>query len=214
MQKNQPNLLLLRLLTVLACVLPLSAGADDFVLSSPAIESKVIEQATGKPVPNALVVMLWEGLLNGAGTVCFRTETTATDGTGNYRIPAWQKTLPQAVIVDPRHAPIAYKPGYAFAEANRDTVILKPFTGTNAERLRYLASVEQSVRACRTPGSDEKNLLPLYRALYEEAKGLAGANGDRRVVDEILAGIEIIELGYQEGMRRAVERDAQRNPQP
>lgn len=209
---NAPTLLFLRLMAIPACVLSFSVGAQDSVLSSPLIEGKVTVQAANEAVPNALVVMRWEGLLNGVSAVCFHTEAATTDGAGTYRISAWQKTLPQGVIADPRHTPTAYKPGYAFVEADKDTVTLKPFTGTKGERLLYLASLEQSVRACRNPESGQKNLLPLYRALYAEAKGLAG--GDQRIVDEILAGIEIIELGYQEGMRRAVEREAQRNPQP
>ncbi len=209
-------------LVMLSGLSPLTACA----LSGSAIEGKVLEEGTNKPIPDAIVIARWNGTAFSfveSPTVCVHVLTTTTDAEGKYRIPAWRKDSPIKGVRDVHSIVTAHKPGYethsppgyARSEEFRKNIRnLKPFTGRREERLKYLQSVEGNVRLCRSPEAGEKNLLPLYRALYEEAKSLAKTREDQKIADGFLAGIEIIELGYKEGMRRALERAEKRDRQP
>jgi hypothetical protein len=202
--------------------LPLTACA----LSGQALEGQVLEAETKKPLIDSLVVARWQGTYSAIAetkTVCYHVETATTDAEGRYRMPAWSAESkgpffsPETVIVT------AYKlgyeiyspPGFVRSEEYRQNIrYLQPFAGGREERLKYLERAEQSIRTCRSPQAEEKNLLPLYRAFYEEAKSLAKTKEDQKIADGFLAGMEIIELGYKEGMRRALERAEKRDRQP
>lgn len=211
------------LLSVFAVLLfPLTACA----LSGKALEGQVLEESTKKPIPDAIVVAHWIGTAFSfveSPTVCVHVMVTTTDAEGKYHFPFWHKESPITGVRDVHEVITAYKsgyeaylpPGYGRTEEYRKNIrYLKPFTSGREERLRYLERVEQSTRVCRSPEAGEKNLLPFYQALYEEAKSLAETKKDLKVVDGFLAGIEIIELGYKEGMRRAIERAEKRDRQP
>jgi len=211
-----------QLMLLMPLLLPLSACA----LSGSAIEGKVLEEGTNKPIPEAIVIARWSGTAFSfveSPTVCVHVLTTTTDAEGKYRFPAWRKESPLKGVRDVRSIITAHKPGYethsppGYArseEFKRNVRYLQPLTGGREERLKYLERIEQSARACRSPEAEEKNLLPLYRALYEEARSLAKTKEDQKITDGFLAGIEIIELGYKEGMRRTLERTEKRDRQP
>jgi hypothetical protein len=208
---------LIALLLMLSVAPVFMACARAATLSSPALEGKVIEQQTQEPIAGVLVVVLWRGTIGTIGhgsTVCHHVETATTDAQGNYRIPAWQKPSPYGDIAHRHPEPTAYKPGFVFLRSDKATIYIKPFIGSRGERLEYLKRTEQSYRPCQSPEAGERNLLPLYRALYAEANSVAVTKEDREIADDFLAGIETIELGYHEGLRRAIKRAEERRQQP
>ncbi len=182
------NLFLL-FLALMSASLP--ACAKDFFLASPAIEGQVVEAGTNKPIPGALVVVRWQGHVGWTGTVCFHVETAISDGNGLYRIPAWHKPSPYGDVRG-AHYPVAYKPGYEDTVPVNDTVRLKPFTGTRGERLGYLSRAAVS---CSHVKEIEIKLLPLYKALYDEANRIAVTREEKIKALHHLKDIEKLELG-------------------
>jgi hypothetical protein len=185
---------------VVMLLAPLTACA----LSGKAIEGQVLEEGTNKPIPDAIVVARWQGTYSAIAetrTVCYHVETATTDAAGRFRTPAWSARTkgpffsPETVIIT------AYKPGYEAylpsgygrTEAYRKNIrYLKPYTGTREERLAYLSRIAVS---CSDKKEIEINLLPLYKALYEEAKGLAVTRDDKLKVLYRLRDVERLELG-------------------
>jgi len=187
-------------------------------LSGEAIMGKVMEEGTNKPIANAIVIVRWSGHLATFAhgkTVCYHVLSSTTDETGVYRFPAWRKKItedwqknisPEAVIIT------AYKPGYeeylprgyASTEAfKRNIRYLKPDTGVREERLKVIRTASVS---CGSAGESQKNLLPLYQTLYEEARALAVTKQNKQVVNALLHQIDMIELPYAEVLKRDDER--------
>jgi len=204
---------LMQLAAGIMFALPLGGCAS---LSAEPLEGQVLEEGTSKPIANAIVIVRWDKTYSSfvdTTTVCVHVESALTDVQGRYRLPRWRGKTPDHINT--------FKTGYersqeyfrakAYLQHND---ILKPFTGGREERLKYLQRVEGNIRSCRSPEAGEKNLLPLYRALYEEAKPLARTREEQIIRDGFLAAIEKLELGYKEGMRRALERAEKRDRQP
>lgn len=55
-------------------------------------------------------------------------------------------------------------------------------------------------------GGSENSLLPLAKALYEEGRALAASPKDKKIVENLLFSLEIIELRYEAAERRDIER--------
>ena len=197
---------LMQLAASILFALPLGGCATTFTLSSEPIDGVVREEGTNKPIPGAIVVVRWQGHLGYTGTVCYHVETTTTDAEGKYRISAWSKPSPYGNISDRTWLSSAYKPGYQSARVQRTkgVVILQPFAGTREERLRKTAGAAVT---CASAGESQKNLLPLYRKLYEETRALAVTKNDKLIVNDLLRQIDLIELPYKEVLKRADERN-------
>jgi hypothetical protein len=190
---NSPNRHSLCLAGLLAVML--SACATDSTVSSPALEGRVIEASTHKPIPDALVTVLWKGHLGYTGTVCYHVETTVTDQQGHYRINAWSKpTRPEGSaprgLVETYHVATVHKPGHEQAKPDdlchprHACYLLKPSTLGRGERLGYLIRVLESTR-CGAPDESERNLHRLYKALFDEGSNLAVTAQEKDVVDTL-----------------------------
>ena len=177
-------------LVIAMLLAPLTACA----LSGKAIEGKVLEEGTNKPIPDAIVIARWSGHLATFAhgkTVCYHVLSTTTDENGAYRFPAWKKKItedwqknvrPETVIITVHKPGYAeYRPpGYVRTEAFKQNVrYLKPFTGPREERLKYLLHFSGLV-GCYGAG-DEKSLVPVYKALYDEARGIATSDKDKDI---------------------------------
>lgn len=193
-----------------ALLVPLAACA----FSANVIEGRVLEAETNKPLAGTIVVARWDKTYSSFAdttTVCIHVESVITNEHGYFTLTAWNGKAGDVEV---------FKAGYEYptdrygAHAGKYEYVLKPFAGSREERLGYLERVERSIRVCRSPDAGEKNLLPLYRALYDEAKSLAKTKEEQKVPDGFLAGIELIEFGYKEGMRRILERAEKRDRQP
>lgn len=183
-------------------------------VSGPLIEGRVLERETNAPISDAIVVVSWRGTIGGighGGTVCYHVETATTDLHGAYRITAWEKLSPYGDIAHRHWFAMAYRSGYEYVTSDHATVYLKPFTGEKRERLEYLS---RSAVGCSDKYDIEIKMLPFYKALYAESQSLAVTKDDQKIADGFLSNIEMIELGYDVAMKRALERAEKRKQQP
>jgi hypothetical protein len=96
--------------------------------------------------------------------------------------------------------------GDGHSEAYRKNIrYLQPFTGGKEERLRYLQRINNATD-CSSAGESKKNLLPLAKALYEEALGLVSTEDDMKIVNNLRFSMENIDIGYEAAERRDIER--------
>ena len=178
------------------------------VLSGEAIEGQVLEQGTGRPIPGAIVVARWRGDLFAFVTtqsVCVQVETATTDTQGRYRLPAWRKKSDIGWVRNIFPVLIVYKKDYRQTENYRNSMqYLQPFTGTSEERFEYLSRLAAS---CSDRQEIEINLLPLYKALYEEARTLAATKDERLKALYRLRDVERLELGSDQAWENFRKRE-------
>lgn len=174
---------LLPALISLLLLLPLTACG----LSSGSISGRVLEEGTGKPISGAIVVVRWKGYVSAivdAQTVCVHVENATTDEMGNYKVNGWRKSSTMGPVFDVKPMVSAYKAGHGLPSKpaqNDEDVYLAPFKGTREERLKYLMRMS-SATSCPSAGSSSKNLYPMYKAMYEEAKHISVTAEDSRAV--------------------------------
>jgi hypothetical protein len=80
---------------------------------------------------------------------------------------------------------------------------LKLFTGTREERFKAnrIAGIK-----CPNAESSKHNLIPLYKAIYEQLATLALTKDEKFYANSYLNAIEEIELPEEEATRRDLER--------
>ncbi|MEX2164324.1 MAG: hypothetical protein WD823_08790 [Sulfuricaulis sp.] len=185
-----------RFIAAVTFVLPLSACAT---LYGAATEGQVLEEGTNKPIPEAIVIVRWGGVIptiGHASSVCVHVENATTNKDGHYRTKAWTapSTVGPAPLIQMNIGPGAYacKPGYEYIDTQGQTVYLKPFTGSRGERLEYLSRAAVS---CSHIKEIEIKLLPLYKALYEEASSIAVTKEEKLKALHHLKDIEKLEIG-------------------
>jgi hypothetical protein len=202
----------LRTILLLLTLLPLTACG----LTGGIVSGKVLEEMTGKPISGAIVVVRWKGYVSAIAdtqTVCVHVESTATDERGNYKMSGWSKPSTVGPVLDLKPVVDAYKAGYGLpskpAQKDED-VYLASFKGTSGERLKYLERMARS-SGCHAAGESEKNLYPLYEALYFEARNYAVTEDDRKklqwlreVAAEIAVGLSD-QLTHAENEKRTVQ---------
>lgn len=168
---------LFRFITMFVCALPLAACA----VSGSGIEGQVVEEGTNKPVSGAIVIARWHGtasMLVDSRTVCVHVESATTDDQGRFRFSRWYQT-PKFIVSGVQPTVTAYKPGYEGKLFEEKIYHLKPFTGTRGERFQSLWRVV-SATGCSSAGRTRRNLYPLYKAVYEEAKPLATTDEEKQ----------------------------------
>lgn len=191
------------LVTIL--LLPLSACG----LSGETISVQVVDISTGKPVPNAVVVVRWKGHVSAivdSQTVCVHVLSAITDEQGNSRFQSWRKPSKIGPVFDLHSVVTVHKAGYQWPNPYgvvRDQLV--PFTGTREERLRYLRRV-YSGTGCHSAGESEENLSLLLKTLYNEAKGIAKTDADKKIVEDLLTALETVVLGYEQAEKRHLQR--------
>jgi hypothetical protein len=81
----------LALIAVGLCILALRACA----LSGGPVSGQVIDETTGKPVADAIVVAhshgSWTKIVGESSSACYHVETARTDAEGKYQIAAWTR---------------------------------------------------------------------------------------------------------------------------
>lgn len=211
---ERPPTRILVLLVVLMNFAPIQACA----YSGGPLEGTVLEEGTNQRIPDAIVVVLWRGTAFGFGhtqTVCLHGESATTDGQGRYYISRWRKSIEPAGVRGLEKVIVSHKPGHQWSSASstkNEVQYLRRFVGTREERLAYLKQVEYATR-CPNAKELEKNFLVFYRTLHEEAKSLVVTMDEQRIADGFLTKIEMIELGYETAMKRAIDRAERRKRQ-
>lgn len=184
-------------------------------LSGDPVSGQVLKEDDHKPIEGAIVVVRWIGRTTSgswfteAKDVCYHVESTKTDQRGQYKTPLWSQEQRKDYKVKYHSLRIvAYKPGHGFSRTPSQTdevLYLEQFRGTQSERLEYLSRVFVNT-SCGSENASEKNLLPIRRALYDEAKDLAKTPKEKNTVETILYGLEILEFGFEAAERRHLQR--------
>ena len=173
------------------------------------ITGQVLDADTREPIPDAHVFITWKGgafALVDTRTVCVYADGTLTGEDGKYRFLPWIRPDRFPVgTVSPRI--YVYKPGYKEIRKNRREkgdrdYFLKKYSGTREEYMDYLVWVSERARC----SNDDKNLLLVNRAIYQEAREIAETPEDNDYIESFLYDLEIIEFGYDEARRRQDER--------
>lgn len=189
-------LLLLTLLPLTACGM---AGAP--------IDGKVVEAGTLKPIPGAIVIARWRGIMPAPGHgvhSCIHVETTTTNDKGEFHIPLWV-SVPK-YIAEVETSIDAYKSGYGFPEmpSQKDEVVwMAPFKGSAKERLEYLSNLRRF--ECGSLVHYSKRLLPLYEAIYSEALQIGKTPEERKIISSLRYSLDILKLGYEVAQERLMK---------
>jgi len=193
---------LLRTILLMLTLLPLTACG----LSGSSVSGKVLEENTGKPIDGAIVIVRWKGYVSAivdAQTVCVHVESATTDKRGNYKVSGWSKPSTMGPVLDVKPVVSAYKLGYGLPgnpAQNDEDVYLAPFKGTSGERLKYLPRLVGM--ECGDYDDYAKKLIPLYKAVYEEAKSIAITREDKHVVAGIHYALDILEVGFENATKK------------
>lgn len=194
----------LRMILLMFAVIPLTACA----LSGEAIEGQVLEEGTNKPIPGAIVVVRWQGRVSSfvdSHGVCYHVESATTDEQGKYQTKPWRKPREYGVSFD--HIDIdAYKPGYGHPSRLSKAMEIEhlaPLRGTREETFK---SIRIAGVKCPGAGESQKNLIPLYKTIYEQLATLALTKDEKFYANSYLNAIEEIELPEEEATRRDLER--------
>ncbi len=194
--------------------LPLTACG----LSGEPQQGTVIDAATDRPVEGAIVVARWIGhaaTWAHGRTVCYHVESTTSDKAGRFHIPEWKKAYSEdwQKNISPRYVDItAYKPGYQFSPRQigeeselKGVFYVEPFTTRSSKRLDYLTTLSATT-VCGEARESNSNLLLLKKAIYREATAVAETPQDRGQVEIIRFGLESLEFGGVEALKRMTER--------
>lgn len=200
-----------RLALATVMCLPLTACG----VSSGPIDGTIIDEATGKPIADAIVLVTWEGSIPAVveqHRVCVHVMSTITDSQGRYHFDGWSKKANFGPVPVTVLQPLlfAYKPGYEWSDrpsgADSNKMYLAPSKATGDERAAFLLRVIDNSR-CDARDPSERSRLPLLRALEHEAETLSLSKNKGDFIDAIRFEREIIELGYEEAERRYIGRE-------
>jgi hypothetical protein len=188
------------LATVGLCTLALNACA----LSGGPISGQVVDETTGKPVADAIVVVHWHGswtkIFGESSSGCYHAETARTDANGMFRIDQWTRAWRSS---DLRFTPngmdwLAYKPGYWRGKsgvARPDTLFIAPL---NQTKQAYFETVLSSPSwDCIGGGASGKNQYRLFRAMSKEAEAMAETSSQRETARFLALRAEDALINYE-----------------
>ena len=194
--------------SVFMLIAALSLPTSGCAYSGGPIKGKVLEEGTDKPLADAIVVVRWQGTAFSfieSPTVCIHVESATTDKDGRYRIPAWRASVEPSGVrgIEPIVTP--YKAGYQWPLRPPESLgggvqYLRPFTGTREEQLKYLRSL--SGKECGSRDDYARKLIPLYRALYDEAKSIAVTQEEKHIAGGLHYSLDRLELGEDASLKR------------
>jgi hypothetical protein len=162
------------------------------------VHGRVLEEDTNKPMEGVIVVSRWRGrmwMVVDSGNACIHVENAITDSEGRYGIKGWLKPTMINFVSDIGKDLTAYKPGYYEPSSSSGKLgflskvtkyiewkfypklYLAPFKGTREERVSYLKAIVTG-NGCDEAGKSARNLYPLYKALYYDAKAQGATESD------------------------------------
>jgi hypothetical protein len=199
-----------------ALMVPASCLAD-MTLVSHVISGVVVEEGTGKPIPQAIVSAKWNGAWSsvaGGGTRCTKGIAARADESGRFSIPEWTDTHTDLDRVSIEATP--YKPGYrdtkrgrvgarpqkmlGFASSRIEIPVstlrleMKPFAESEKERADFIVDILSSTE-CRETG-DVVGMDPLYRAIREEVQALPPEIRDHKPRPSQATLLELVDRRY------------------
>jgi hypothetical protein len=167
---------------------------------------RVVDKITGEGIAGAFVVFSWDrheaDIGHGSRTLCVQIEVAKTGADGSYTVPQWHGYSPMIHRI--------YKPLYTWIydeKADQKGMdLLSKLGKTGQERGEELTRM-----AVRCTEDQDRKMLELYQALYEELKASAGPKGVQPNDEAFFLGrIESAQFGYEEASMRAQRRMTQR----
>lgn len=171
-------------------------------LSCVAETGLVFDKDTGKPIPNAVVLAEWDGVVGAfveGHSTCFKVEVTRTDELGRFSISSYSWNL-NPFLVQRSRSITALAPGYRLSpqtDLHATRIALERQTGTSAEQIRTLGGA--GMASCK---GAETAVLPYLKELYSEIMVIATTKEDKLRAAHILFEIEAIEMGQDQALAR------------
>jgi hypothetical protein len=195
----------LRRLLVVAC----SIGCTCSATLSFALEGKVIDGTTGKPLSGVYVIGAWvvsSGIGVVAKSACGKLEVTRTDEQGRFKLSKWSGRILPYLFGDENLNDYYYVRGYRWEKGHPqigETVVLVPDTRPPIGRLRYIGDL--ATRADCGPWEERRvKALAMYRSMYEDAHSIASSTyEDRQALSGILFMVEWLDLGEEQAQANA-----------
>jgi hypothetical protein len=156
------------------------------------VSGRVRDLETLQPIAGAIVVVLWEGPAMGlvhSSSVCFHVETAVSDKDGKFHMPLWLQAPPVWSVFGTSTMRDAYLPGYESVSTYKtqsespEDVFMKKFTGGEAARFEYISQQVFGAMTCGHAGTSARNLYPVLKAAFREAKALANSAQQNSEVD-------------------------------
>ena len=168
----------LRTFLLLAC----SVACMSLATQSFALEGKVIDGSTGKPLSGVYVIGAWV-VSSGIGVVaksgCGELEVTRTDEQGRFTLSNWSGRILAHLIGDETLNDYYYMRGYRWEKGHPqigETVVLVPDTRSPLERLGHISELAGKAD-CGSFSERRVKALAMYRSMYEEAAPIASSTG-------------------------------------
>jgi hypothetical protein len=187
------------------CCLTLAQESD-------ALEGKVIDGSTGKPLAGVYVIGAWQtniGIPGKSTSGCSKLEVGRTDTQGRFALSTWSGSVLAHLFGDENLNVYYYMRGYRWekgSEALGETVVIIPDTRSALERIGHISELAGDAD-CGSGDNQVKVALPLYHVMYDEAAALASSKAERRVLGTITFKIEVLEIGYQRAIDNVMRGD-------
>lgn len=195
------------------------------------ITGVVVDAETGKPIPNAVAAIRFErGNTGHSSPHCFRSMAVVADAQGRFKFPPWTQDNTRA---DATFGQVtAYKAGYAkpsrladMAEIHQarrsllgvsfsDTIKiprqearleLKPYVGTDEERIEQLAWFVRFFACASPPGQAYSNDVVLLNSIRDEIASSPVAH--QKYGDRVSTPFDWINAVIK--LRESIERESQ-----
>ena len=162
---------------------------------------QVIDSGNGRPLQGVYVMAVWHASAFNpvdSRTVCYNFAITQTDKDGQYSLPvfSWRGLWP--LFSDRQRYKDFYLAGYEnFSDDDFTGAVIKMrrTKDTVEKRLNDLIT-RQSYATCMSESDEKEQLLPVYKAKYEEGRSIAATPEEMKLV-ETLRGIQLsTELGH------------------
>jgi hypothetical protein len=178
---------------------------------SHALEGRVIDGSTGRPLAGVYVIGTWRVDIPFPGksaSGCMKLEIVRTDEHGEFALSNWSGSIMAHLFGDETLSDYYYVKGYRW-EKGRPTiseiVVMVPDTEPPNRQLDRIGELME--KADCGPWEDRRSkALPVYRLMYEEAQPLATSYQDRRSLSGMLFMIERLEVGEQQAQENSALR--------
>jgi hypothetical protein len=183
---------------ILGMLWPLHACSDvPKEYAAEAIEARVVDAETRKPLKGVIVVIHWElkgGFEGNSPVGQMEVNETVTDKTGHFYFPAWgPRPRPKGYLRSSEPHILLFKPGYEYkrlanevsskvsmeplrrSDWNGKTIELKPFKGTTEQYARHFESLNNDLEHIAADQPEEcnwKNLPKIIMAMANEREVL------------------------------------------
>ncbi len=172
------------------------------------VAGHVVDATTGQPIAGVHVGLIWEAPVNPSGftghnsrTICYHAAATMTDPAGRFEIPPWRKwstydvdqygavALVYTRDYVPRQISLKRNLNQPQVERSNERFALQLFNGSVTERIEALF-FGLANQGCDYGKDSKTSLYPMLKAIFTEAREIAGTDRQRgtvRIIAEFAA---------------------------